>query len=194
VEDNTQNELWLNLQAVMPDAGKVSEKQRDKLYGLVRQSLLWEKVDEAEALQVYRPDSTQELTSLIHSLNVSTEDEITAAVEELQLTQEEKELEYAHWAFRRQSTKAEMLVQDKLFMFKLVRMNQYQYLLLCQESNAAIADSFTHAFNQAPDVFSEKALVFEEKKWAGWMWILDPDKERARHIKEEISELWKVKE
>ncbi|MCK5241146.1 hypothetical protein KAR34_01725 [bacterium] len=193
VEENAYDDLRLYLQAVMPNAKNISGKQCSKLYGLVRRSLLWEKQEETEATQVYRPESTNELQFLIQSLNLATEEEIKAAVEELQLSPEEKELEYVHWAFRRQSANGEILIQDALIAFKLVRMNQYQYLLLCRENNADVADSFTRAFNHTPDIFSEHALMIEDKSCAGWMWILDPDKERANQMKEEISALWKVK-
>jgi len=191
---NQQDLVWRALQAVMPEAKKISESQREKLYGLVRRSLLWEKHEETEATQVYRTEHIAELRALMKSLTVSTEEEINQAIDELQLSREERELEYAHWAFRRQSVSGELLIQDELIAFKLVRLYHDQYLLMCSRALPSIVECFTRVFEREPEIFSEKALSVENQSWVGWFWILDQDQEKTKKLREKIQALWKATE
>jgi hypothetical protein len=183
---NQEDPAWQALKVVLPRGERVAQKQRKKLYGIMRRCLLREKQEELEAIQVFRLEDIQALRGLRDHLDIAGEQERRQAVGELQLSQEEKETEFVHWAFRRQSVNGDLLVSERLINFKMVRLDEYQYLLLCSEAGEEISRCFQNVFEKEPDLFSGNAITIESQSWATWIWIMHPNKEEAGRIREGI--------
>ncbi len=182
---------WQMISKIMPEAKELEKELRSDLYGLVRRTILKEKELAAEATAIYRPDRPEELTQLINQLPYFTEDEIARAIGELQLSQEEEELEASHWVFNHQATRGEMMSGETLIAFKLVRLYEYAYLLICDGNYPEVVQAFDRAFGRPYAAFSEKALFIDDHHWSAWAWFTHPDDMVNQQNKVKFTELWK---
>jgi len=180
-----------NLAAVIPETAQLDEQQREILSGMLRRDLLLEREAEFAALNIFRIEDIEDLKSLIQSLPFTPQEEILNRVAELKLSPEEAELEAAHWVFHHQAAEGDLLVNERLVHFKLVRIMDFGYLLIgrqdCQES----VPGFNAAFGKIYDIFSGSALHIDGEKWSGWAWFLDPDPAEVQQAKAQWEEIWK---
>ncbi|MBN1596315.1 hypothetical protein JW933_10355 [candidate division FCPU426 bacterium] len=190
--DNRAEDQWQTLLKVMPQASGLDKALRDQLYGLVRRSLLLEHQEAQESARIFHPDDVQALRTMQESLPVASEQEILQTIGELQLSPEEGELEFAHWAFRRQSASGELLLGEQLVKFKLVRLHDWQYLLLCEQYLEAVVRCFERVFKRPADCFLPQPLRVGPLAWSAWMWITDSDPDRARIMRADILSRWQV--
>lgn len=187
----TKEAVWHTLLELVPQARKLSQEQRLKMTGLMRQSLLLQEKDKKEAQNVYRSKDAPTLRALVESLPFADREEITRSVEELQLDPEEREMEIANWAFRRQSAEGELLVREQLVPFKLVRLHRDFFLLLCRTVAEDITLGFSAVFGKSPDAFSGQTLQTGEQSWTGWVWVRGGEANEDREALAQIRSLWK---
>lgn len=190
MSEKKHDDQWTFLTGVMPDAKGISETCRKDLYGLVRRTIIKEHELEAEAINVYRLDDDKALSMLVDSLPCVNEETVHERIDELRLPPEDAEIELSHWAFNYQSVKGELLVNDLMIKFRLVRLQEYVYLLLCRDDHPEIAGAFAKAFDRDCGAFSRKALHVENKHWCGWAWFTHPDESVNRDSANQIREVW----
>ena len=190
-EFSSGNPAGENLDAVMPKVAQLDKPQREILSGLVRRTLLLEQEAESSALNVFRIEDIEDLKSLIQSLPFIPQEEILNRVAELKLGPEEAELEAAHWVFHHQAAEGDLLVNERLMHFKLVRIMDFGYLLIGRKDCQEIVPGFNAAFGKSCDIFSGSALHIDGEKWSGWAWFLDSDPAEVQRAKAHWKEIWK---
>lgn len=188
--NDIQQEQWALLKKIMPEAGQLEKKLIPELYGLVRQTIIKEQEQQAEAVNVYSLEDTQLLQQQLERLPYDSPATINQKVSELKLSPEEAEAEVAHWAFNHQALKGELLIKDELLPFKLVRLFEYVYVLICAQKNTLVIELFNQAFGREYGVFSDRALFIDQDHWRGWAWFTNPDELGNQEAITSLSEIW----
>jgi len=188
--ENEESEDWKTLSALVHEAEKLNEKEKRALKGIIRRNLAHEQAEETAALNIVRIEDVDSLAQIIHSLPVHTEEEIFAFVEELELTGEEAEMEIANWAYRHQSVSGDLLVTDQVISFRLIRLNEYSYILLSLGDIPEIEENFSEVFGQSPRVHSNNSLRDQNQAWASWAWLMDPNPDTVQRDAEKLRQLW----
>ncbi|MCD4814250.1 hypothetical protein K8S19_11235 [bacterium] len=179
------------LAALIPEAGNLEKTEQVMLHGLVRRAILFEKKQGEEAVSIFKPGETKQLEQFQAGLQNTPEDEIKSKVTEFGMDDEEAEIESANWSFRHQSARGEMLVKNTLIPFQMVRIEQYQYLLLVSGGVSAVMEAFIPVFTKIPDIYSEDAFQTDGHRWSGWIWVTDPDDVQVAIQKDKIKSMWK---
>ncbi len=188
--ESKDDSKWEILEKIMPQSKEVERELRPDLYGLVRRTIIKEREMASEATAIFRLDQPEMLRQLIENLPFYTQEEITRAIADLKLSPEDEELEASHWVFNHQAARGEVMDRDDLIRFKLVRLFEYAYLLICDENHAAVAQAFNRAFGRPFDAFSQNALHDEGHHWSVWAWFMHPDDTVNQRDKEKFNELW----
>ena len=104
--------------------------------------------------------------------------------------QEERTAQNLNWAFRHQSLGGDLLADEVLIPFKLIRLKEHAYILLCQEYSQKIFVSFSKVFGKEPTVTTLNAIKVSGCPWVGFAWFLDPDIQAAQAEADNLRAIW----
>jgi hypothetical protein len=185
-----RGDLRASIQNLIPEAKTLDEQDFKSLIGLMRRHVLLEHQEEREAQNVFMVQDWEALRSLIAGLPANTRKEMTELIDELALDLEESEIETLNWAFRHQSVGGDLLVGDLLVPFKLVRLKEHAFILLCQKALPEVPAYFSKAFDRLPAVQMPRVMSINHEPWAGYAWFLDPDAHTAQLEAEALRKMW----
>jgi len=188
VSDNQQ--LRESLTELIPGVQDLEYDDFKTLAGLMRRQVLLEHQEEATAQNIVAASDWQEIQRLIAALPLNNVREMAGLIDELALDPEESENETLNWAFRHQSLGGDLLVGEDLIPFKLIRLKEYAFILLCRDHRQEVLVSFSKAFQREPMVTTDKALKVEGHTWVGYGWFLDPDTQAAQCEADNLRGIW----
>lgn len=181
---------WETFTHLVPAAKTLDPAGRRLLAGYVRRRLVSAHDENRNSQNLVRLDDTAALSELVRSLPRSTPEEIATALKEWGIVGEEAVLETAGWPYRHQSVQGDLLLDERLVHFRLIRLEEYVYVLLCLVGDDRIAEGFGRAFGRAPAVHSREAVRTDDRVWIAWAWFLDPDPSEAEAAAERLRLMW----
>lgn len=186
----TDGPEWETFTHLIPEAIHLDPRGRRRLAGYVRRRLVSAHDENRDSQNLVRVDDIATLSELVRSLPRATPEEIAAALKEWGVVGEEAMLETASWPYRHQSVHGDLLLDEQLVHFRLIRLEEYVYVLLCLVGDDRIAEGFSRAFGRAAAVHSRKAVRTDDRVWIGWAWFLDPDPVEAEAAAERLRTMW----
>jgi hypothetical protein len=183
-------ELRDSLTELIPGVQDLEADDFKTLAGLMRRQVLLEQQEEVTSQNIVAASNWQEIQRLISGLPLNNLREMAGLIDELALDPEESENETLNWAFRHQSLGGDLLVGEDLIPFKLIRLKEYSYILLCRDHRLEVLLGFSKAFQREPAVTTDKALKVEGHTWVGYAWFLDPDAQAAQNEADNLRAIW----
>jgi hypothetical protein len=183
-------ELRASLSELIPGVENLQSEEFKTLAGLMRRQVLLEHQEERTAQNILEVGDWQALKKLAFDLPFNNLKEISTLIDELALEPEESENETLNWAFRHQSLGGDLLADEVLIPFKLIRLKEHAYILLCQEYSQKIFVSFSKVFGKEPTVTTLNAIKVSGCPWVGFAWFLDPDIQAAQAEADNLRAIW----
>ncbi len=175
---------------LIPGTANLEKEEFLTLAGLMRRHVLLEHQEEKEAVNIIDIADWKSIQPIISGLPLNSLKEMAVLMDELALDPEESELETLNWAFRHQSIGGELLAGERLIPFKLIRLKEFSYILLCEIGTPEIFFCFSRAFGKEPSIYEPRALMIDKRHWAGYAWFLDPDTQIAQSETENLRKIW----
>jgi hypothetical protein len=183
-------ELRDSLAELIPGIHELEADDFKTLAGLMRRQVMLEHQEAHAAQNIVAAGDQQEIRRLAESLPFNNPKEIAGLIDELALDPEESEIETLNWAFRHQSVSGDFLAGEDLIAFRLVRMKEHTYILLCRDHCQQVVASFTQVFGRDPAVHHPQALRVEDHTWVGYAWFMDPDQQASQKESDSLRALW----
>lgn len=181
---------WQYLAGLVPEVKALTPEEQAVFAGRMHHALLEQQAESAVSTSVFALSDEGALRGMIGSLPFVSLPERQAHIAEWRLDPETEADENAHWAFRHQAVHGELLDENRLIPFKLIRMQEFTYLLLASLADEKISRQFSLAFGKAPSLHSERILSVEGMTWHGWAWFMHPDADAAVLAASQWRALW----